>query len=131
MRMLIAAVMMLGLTPLAAHAEVDGVWSGSYTQAADGGGDLTVPFSANINERGHTFVGVTNEPNRTGDADASTFAMLRGSEPPGGGVEFTKTYATGGWTHSVEYEGHFVSPSHIEGTWHIGETKGTFVMTRN
>ena len=92
---------------------------------------MKAPFTANINERGSAFTGMTREPNRTGDTDAATFAVLRGHETSGGQVSFTKTYATGGWTHGVEYEGRFVSPNRVEGTWHIGEANGSFVMTLN
>lgn len=134
MRMLLAAVMMLALLPFCAHAdtpgEITGAWSGSYTQRVDGK-EETVAFFANINERGGAFSGMTREPNRTGDNDAATFAVLSGREVAGGGVSFTKTYATGGWTHGVEYEGRFVSPDRIEGTWRIGAAGGPFAMTRN
>lgn len=108
--------------------------SGSWRGKARYTGNRGKPFSfkARMSKSGDRFSGTMSEPNTFAKANVSRlFSNLRGRVRTDRTISFTKTYdGTGGQTHSIEYRGRLVAAGRIEGTWRVGGTTGTFVMTR-
>ena len=106
-----------------------GVWNGlfSYTHLLE-----PTSFVAILIEQGARFSGTTREPCIRGPAlGGLLYATIEGHRD-GAGVFFIKTYdGTGGWTHSVTYEGRLNSDgTEIEGRWTTSGWSGKFLMLR-
>ena len=107
-----------------------GLWHGlfSYPRRFD-----PTSFVAILIESRASFSGTTHEPCTTREIPGGVlYATLRG-ERAGAAVAFTKAYdGTGGWTHSVAYDGVFNSDgSEIEGRWRVRDNwSGKFLMVR-
>lgn len=108
-----------------------GLWNGlfSYPRRYD-----PTSFIAILIQSGSTVSGTVHEPPRiTRIPGGVLFATLQG-ERAGADVTFLKTYdGTGGWTHSVAYEGVLSGDgTEIEGRWRIpGGWSGKFLMVRS
>ncbi|MGL4242261.1 MAG: hypothetical protein ACRCTI_14220 [Beijerinckiaceae bacterium] len=108
-----------------------GVWHGLYQYAVY---REPVYFVATLIDAGSFISGTTHE-SEVGESGAplTLFAAIEGSKS-GVSVDFTKTYdGSGGWDHTVSYEGHLNADcSEIEGMWRIGvEAFGRFLMIRS
>jgi hypothetical protein len=108
-----------------------GVWHGLYQYP---GHREPVYFVATLINAGSFLSGTTHE-SEVGESGAplTLFASVEGSRS-GDGVDFTKTYdGSGGWSHSVAYDGRLNGDiSEIEGMWRIGtEAFGRFLMIRS
>jgi hypothetical protein len=113
---------------IGAHS-LTGVWQGRFSYASGRG----CAFTATLMELGPYLSGSTHEPNEShrGDAD-DLFAFIEGARN-GRSIRFVKTYdGSGGWSHSVAYEGKLSNDgTEIEGHWAIeGRAAGTFLMLR-
>ncbi|MDD3444870.1 MAG: hypothetical protein PHS60_05635 [Zavarzinia sp.] len=110
--------------------DLAGVWRGSYAYADPG--RPPVAFTLTLQDRQGALSGEIVEPNTFGDPNAAMLkARVRG-RVDGNSVKFVKFYdGTGGVDHGVEYEG-FVSPDgrQIDGQWYIGDTFGSFSLSR-
>lgn len=108
-----------------------GVWTGMYTYPNSG---EPIFFTASLIESGSLVTGTTHETCATIDSPRTTLhAMLSGSRGEGY-VVFTKEYdGSGGWSHTVEYDGMINGEAtEIEGHWNInGLLAGRFMMMRN
>ena len=108
-----------------------GVWTGMYTYPNSG---EPIFFTASLLESGSLVTGTTHETCATIDSPKRTlYALVSGSRGEGY-VVFTKEYdGTGGWDHSVEYDGVLNGEAtEIEGHWNInGLLAGRFMMMRN
>lgn len=105
-----------------------GVWQGRYTYGTGRG----CAFVATLMEFGASVSGTTHEIDEVGGTGEELFAMVEGTRR-GRSVVFTKTYdGSGGWNHSVRYEGELSGDgTEIEGRWTIGdEASGSFLMLR-
>lgn len=116
---------------VAKKASLTGVWHGLYTYASQ---PEPVYFVATLIHSGTSLTGTTHESERgeTG-APLTLFAMIDGSVA-GASVAFTKTYdGSGGWAHSVAYEGELNGErTEIEGRWTIADKAfGRFLMIRS
>lgn len=117
---------------MARQAErLTGVWHGLYTYA---GQPEPVYFVATLIDSGTHLSGSTHE-SAIGEAGAplTLFAGIDGARH-GKSVTFTKTYdGSGGWDHSVAYDGHLNADlTEIEGRWSIGvKATGRFLMIRS
>ena len=114
-----------------ARESLTGIWHGLYTYATE---PEPVYFVATLIHSGASLTGSTHESavGQTG-APLTCFAMLDGSTA-GQVVSFRKTYdGTGGWSHSVAYDGMLnTDRTEIEGMWTIGiEASGRFLMIRS
>ena len=106
-----------------------GVWQGRYVY----GNGQDRAFLATLMEFGAFLSGTTHELNSDGHGAEEQFAMVEGSRA-GRSVRFVKTYdGSGGWSHSVSYEGTVSSDStEIDGRWSIeNAASGTFLMMRS
>jgi len=107
-----------------------GQWHGlfSYPRRYD-----PTSFVAILIESGAGFSGTTHEPCTTREIPGGVlYATLQG-ERAGVVVSFVKTYdGTGGWTHSVAYDGVLSGDgTEIEGRWRVtGTWSGKFLMVR-
>ena len=92
------------------------------------------PFVAILIQSGASFSGTTHEPCAIKQIPCGLpCATLRGQRT-GTAVSFLKTYdGTGGWTHSVKYEGMLRDDgTEIEGRWCVsGSWSGKFLMVRS
>lgn len=115
---------------MARSSDLTGVWHGLYTYRELG----SVYFVATMIESGAWLTGSTHESEiGVSGAPLTLFAGLEGVKA-GRRVRFVKTYdGTGGWSHSVAYEGMLSEDaSEIEGLWTIGsEASGRFLMIRS
>ena len=108
-----------------------GLWNGlfSYPRRYD-----PTPFVAILVQSGASFSGTTHEPCAIKQIPGGfLYATLRGQRA-GTAVSFIKTYdGTGGWTHSVRYEGTLSDDgAEIEGSWFVtGSWSGKFLMVRS
>jgi hypothetical protein len=108
-----------------------GLWNGlfSYPRRYD-----PTSFVAILIESGTRFSGTTHEPCTIRQIPSGVlYATLQG-ERAGAVVAFMKTYdGTGGWTHSVAYDGLLSSDgTEIEGRWRVsGAWSGKFLMVRS
>jgi hypothetical protein len=130
-RTILAALALFTLSAPAYAADLSGAWGGSYSY--DGESQPSVAFKAKLRFEDDAFTGSTREPNTFGDPSAKQLrAKLIGIIGPSGAVNFTKTYdGSGGVNHSVEYAGYLDAEGRcISGSWHIGETGGSFHMCR-
>ena len=91
-------------------------------------------FVAILIQSGASFSGTTHEPCPTEQIPGGVlYATLQGQRS-GTAVAFIKTYdGTGGWTHSVKYEGTLSDDgTEIEGRWHVPRVwSGRFLMVRS
>lgn len=115
---------------MGASTSLTGVWHGLYSYTDIG----SVYFVATLIQSGAWLSGSTHEAEFGDDGSPLTlFAELEGMRD-GLRLRFDKTYdGTGGWSHSVAYEG-LISPdaTEIEGNWTIGqEVSGRFLMIRS
>jgi hypothetical protein len=106
-----------------------GLWKGlfSYPQLLD-----PTSFVAILIEQGARFSGTTHEPcTRGSNLGGLLYATIEGRRE-GSAVSFIKTYdGTGGWTHSVAYEGLLNGDgTEIEGRWKTSGWSGKFLMLR-
>ena len=106
-----------------------GLWNGLYSYP-----QLFEPtsFVAILIEQGARFGGTTHEPcTRGSNLGGLLYAMIEGNRE-GSIVSFNKTYdGTGGWTHSVAYEGLLNGDgTEIEGRWKTSGWSGKFLMLR-
>jgi len=106
-----------------------GLWNGLFSYP-----HLFEPtsFVAILIEQGARFSGTTHEPCTRGpNLGGLLYATIEGHRD-GAGVSFIKTYdGTGGWTHSVTYEGRLNSDgTEIEGRWTTSGWSGKFLMLR-
>ena len=106
-----------------------GLWNGLYSYP-----QLFEPtsFVAILIEQGARFGGTTHEPcTRGSNLGGLLYAMIEGNRE-GSIVSFIKTYdGTGGWTHSVAYEGLLNGDgTEIEGRWKTSGWSGKFLMLR-
>lgn len=110
-------------------SNLTGVWQGLYSYEALG----SVYFVATLIESGAWLSGSTHESEvGISGAPLTLFAVLEGGRVDRS-VRFVKTYdGTGGWAHSVTYDGTLSSDAtEIEGRWAIGqEASGRFLMIR-
>jgi hypothetical protein len=108
-----------------------GLWNGlfSYPRRYD-----PTTFVAILIQSGASFSGTTHEPGAIKQIPGGLlYATLRGQRAYTA-VSFIKTYdGTGGWTHSVKYEGMLSDDgTEIEGRWHVpGVWSGKFLMVRS
>ena len=107
-----------------------GLWNGLFSYP-----HLFEPtsFVAILIEQGARFSGTTREPCIRGPAlGGLLYATIEGHRE-GAGVSFIKTYdGTGGWTHSVTYEGLLNGDAtEIEGRWKTSGWSGKFLMLRS
>ncbi len=108
-----------------------GVWNGLYSYPA-----LMAPvsFVATLIDAGTSLSGTTHETCEvTPGESAALFAMISGARS-GSAVNFAKDYdGSGGWNHSVFYEGNLSADgTEIEGRWRVpGAMTGKFLMIRN
>jgi hypothetical protein len=108
-----------------------GLWNGlfSYPRRYD-----STQFVAILIQSGTSFSGTTHEPCVSRQiAGGVMYATLQGQRN-GTAVTFIKTYdGTGGWTHSVKYEGTLSDDgTEIEGRWRIPRVwSGKFLMVRS
>jgi hypothetical protein len=107
-----------------------GVWHGLYSYAVY---REPVYFVATLIDAGSFISGSTHE-SEIGEAGAplTLFASIDGSKA-GSLVSFIKNYdGSGGWDHSVAYEGALNGErTEIEGAWRIGvQATGKFLMIR-
>lgn len=107
-----------------------GLWNGqfSYPRLLD-----PTPFAATLIEQGPRFSGTIHEPCTSGPHIGGTLCATIGGRRDGWAVVFTKTYdGTGGWTHSVGYEGVLNGEgTEIEGRWKTWGWSGRFLMLRS
>lgn len=115
----------------ARNESLTGIWHGLYTYV---GQPEPVYFVATLLHSGTHLSGTTHESERgeTG-APLTLFAMIEGAVH-GEIVTFTKAYnGSGGWAHSVVYDG-ALNPdrTEIEGAWVIDtRATGRFLMIRS
>jgi hypothetical protein len=113
---------------IGAHS-LTGVWQGQFSQVVGPG----CSFTATLMELGPYLSGSTHEPGDSrGGVAEDRFAFIEGARN-GRSIRFVKTYdGSGGWTHSVAYEGKLSNDgTEIEGHWAIeGRASGTFLMLR-
>lgn len=107
-----------------------GVWHGLYTYP---GQQQPVYFVATLIDSGSQISGMTHE-SEIGEfgAPLTLYAAISGARR-GTSVSFVKSYdGSGGWDHSVAYEGSVNGEwTEIEGRWSIGgEATGKFLMIR-
>ncbi|CAN5321626.1 hypothetical protein BH11PSE2_BH11PSE2_01060 [soil metagenome] len=111
------------------NLNLTGVWQGLYTYPwGDEEG-----FVATLIHTGGTISGSTHEKDGLGMATSPVLYALVEGHCEAEMVTFRKTYdGTGGWTHSVFYDGALSSDgAEIEGRWHIpGDSDGRFLMIR-
>jgi hypothetical protein len=108
-----------------------GIWHGLYTYP---GQRQPVYFVATVIDSGGNLGGMTHE-SEVGEfgAPLTLYASIEGSRQDTT-VLFTKLYdGSGGWDHSVTYEGSLNGErTEIEGRWTIGvEASGRFLMIRS
>ncbi len=114
-----------------AQENLTGVWHGLYSYEVY---REPVYFVATLIDTGSMIAGTTHESEigETG-APLTLFAAIDGHRS-GHAVSFTKRYdGSGGWDHSVSYDGQ-LNPdcSEIEGQWSIPtKASGRFLMIRN
>jgi hypothetical protein len=116
---------------MVAKDSLTGVWHGLYTYP---GQPEPVYFVATVIDSGSHLSGSVHESEvgRNG-APLTLYAGLDGSRQ-GHSVAFTKTYdGSGGWEHSVSYDGLLSQDrTEIEGRWTIRtEASGKFLMIRS
>jgi hypothetical protein len=108
-----------------------GLWNGLYSYPR-----LYAPtsFVAILVQSGGCFSGTTHEPCAIEQIPGGVlYATLQGQRD-GALVAFVKTYdGTGGWSHSVRYEGTLSGDgTEIEGRWRVsGVWSGKFLMVRS
>jgi hypothetical protein len=110
---------------------LSGRWHGAYSYPRE----LTsVYFVADLHDTAGLLTGASEEAERArSGAPLALRASLLG-RAEGSQVVFTKTYdGSGGWHHSVQYDGSLSSDGmEIDGRWHIpGVWSGTFLMIRS
>ena len=120
----------MALVPRENGPSLTGLWNGlfSYPQLFE-----PTSFVAILIEQGARFSGTTREPCIRGPAlGGLLYAAIEGHRE-GAGVSFIKTYdGTGGWTHSVTYEGLLNGDAtEIEGRWKTSGWSGKFLMLRS
>jgi hypothetical protein len=112
-------------------SNLTGIWHGLYSYPVQA---LPVYFVATIIAAGGYVSGSTHEAVKgSRGAPLTVFAGLDGSRR-GSSIEFVKTYdGTGGWKHSVRYEGTLNSEgTEIEGFWTLSSGWiGRFLMIRS
>jgi hypothetical protein len=106
-----------------------GLWKGLFSYP-----HLFEPtsFVAILIEKGAGFSGTTHEPCTRGPSlGALLYATIEGHRE-GSAVSFIKTYdGTGGWSHSVAYEGFLNGDgTEIGGRWKTSGWSGKFLMLR-
>ena len=107
-----------------------GAWHGQYSYA---GVDGPVAFTADVVEIGGQISGGTSETGATRTGAAAQFRAALSGRRSGHNVAFTKIYdGSGGWHHSVDYDGVLSADgTEIEGQWRIpGKLTGKFLMIR-
>ena len=107
-----------------------GTWHGRYSYAGAPDG---VAFTADIIEIAGQISGGTVETAESRSAGKTQFTAVLDGRRSLGHVAFTKTYdGSGGWHHSVDYDGVLsLDATEIEGRWRIrGEMTGRFMMIR-
>jgi hypothetical protein len=105
--------------------DVSGVWYGRY--AADHGYEDN-GFIALLEELHGSVTGTISEPDNGGGIRRATVTGRRED----GRLSFTKRYdGSGGWTHSVAYNGHVdADGTLVMGSWIVQGLTGAFDMTR-
>jgi hypothetical protein len=108
-----------------------GVWHGLYSYP---GQRQPVYFVATLIDSGGHISGMTHE-SEVGESGAplTLYASISGTRQ-GASVSFAKSYdGSGGWDHSVAYEGAVNGEwTEIEGRWSIGiKETGKFLMIRS
>jgi hypothetical protein len=108
-----------------------GVWHGLYTYP---GQQQPVYFVATLIDSGGHISGMTHE-SEIGEfgAPLTLYAAISGARQ-GNSVSFIKAYdGSGGWDHSVAYEGVLNGEcTEIDGRWSIGsKATGKFLMIRS
>ncbi|AQR72739.1 hypothetical protein [Sphingomonas sp. LM7] len=106
--------------------DVSGVWYGRY--AADHGYEDN-GFIALLEELHGAVTGTISEPDE--DSGSVRRATVRGQRD-GASLHFTKQYdGSGGWIHSVDYNGHVdADGTLVMGGWIVEGLTGAFDMTR-
>lgn len=115
----------------ASDTSLTGIWHGLYTYP---GQRQPVYFVATLIDSGGNLSGMTHE-SEIGEfgAPLTLYASIEGSRQ-GTIVVFNKHYdGSGGWDHSVAYDGAVnADRTEIEGRWTIGsEANGRFLMIRS
>lgn len=118
------------MTPSGPQAtDLTGIWAGVYNYPG-----LSQPehFDAVLFDRGGQFSGTIHETARLTGEPVELNALVEGSHAAGE-VSFIKRYdGTGGWAHSVHYDGHLdATGTEISGRWRLAGTIGTFLMIRS
>jgi hypothetical protein len=106
-----------------------GAWSGLYFYPGYG---EPVTFVAILIDSGTRFSGSLHEyEGIISEKRILLYSTVQGQRD-GTAASFVKTYdGTGGWTHSVAYEGSLnADATEIAGHWHHDGSTGTFLMTR-
>jgi hypothetical protein len=114
---------------MANDSNLGGAWNGlySYRWAPD-----SVSFVALLIDLGSSFIGSIHEyEGLISEQRLLLYASVDG-EREGPRVSFFKTYdGTGGWKHTVRYEGVLNGDAtEIGGQWHVEGATGPFIMTR-
>jgi hypothetical protein len=111
--------------------DLTGVWHGLYSYPVQ---SSPVYFVATLISSGASLTGLTHEAViGSRGAPLTVYAALDGSLT-GHTVEFRKTYdGTGGWKHSLRYEGALnADATEIEGFWMLSNGMvGRFLMIRS
>ena len=108
---------------------LSGIWQGLYSYPD---GHEPTSFVAVVIDSDAGFSGTTHEQCSFQEIPGGyLYATLRGQRA-GSTVTFVKTYdGTGGWEHSVDYEGALNEDgTEIDGQWHLGVWSGPFLMMR-
>jgi hypothetical protein len=112
----------------APQQNLTGLWHGVYSYE---GLAEPISFVATLADSGGLLSGTVEEELQDFGVSTKLRAHLDG-RCDGSHVAFRKTYdGTGGWSHSIEYEGTLSGDAlEVEGHWFLPETYGTFLMVR-
>ncbi len=111
------------------RTSLGGAWNGLYFYPGYGEPvtfvALLIDAGVRISGSVHEYEGIISEKR------ILLYSTLQGYRD-GTAVSLVKTYdGTGGWTHSVAYEGSLnADATEIAGRWHVDGSTGTFLMTR-
>ena len=112
------------------QGSLNGVWQGLYSYPSM---SEMVPFTATLVCAGDHVGGSAHETCMVAPGASATMTALLDGARRSQRIEFVKTYdGTGGWDHSVAYDGAINEDcTEIEGRWRVaGGLTGRFLMTR-
>ena len=113
--------------------DLSGTWQGRYSYFGPG---EPVAFVAVVIDAAGSLGGTTHERCSDGEAPGGYLYATLSGRHAGSAVTFIKTYdGTGGWSHSVDYEGTINEDgTAISGRWRLqdewGAGTGPFLMMR-